>query len=99
VLGQVCSAVRRTSTQVLLTRGLVAAGWSAFYRLFSRPRLDYGLLTRCFAHQTPAQIPADGPYVAVVDGVQLPRSSQRLPGTSWLKCPPTPPWKPGIHRA
>jgi hypothetical protein len=99
VLGQVCSAARRTITQVLLTLGLVDADWSTFYRLFSRPRLDYGVLTRCFLRQTLAQIPADGPYVAVVDGVQLPRSSQRMPGTSWLKCPRTPPWKPGIHRA
>jgi hypothetical protein len=73
--------------------------WSAFYRLFSLSRLDYSVLTRCFVHQTLAQIPADGPYVAVVDGVHLPRSSRRRPGTSWLKCPRRPPWKPGIHRA
>src|SRR5438034_4284418 len=72
---------------------------SAFYRLFSLFRLDYSVLTRCFVYQTLAQIPADGPYVAVVDGVHLPRSSQRSPGTSWLTCPRTPPWKPGIHRA
>ena len=32
VLGQVCSAARRTITQVLLTLGLVDADWSAFYR-------------------------------------------------------------------
>ena len=38
------------------------------------------------------------PYVAVVDGVQLPRSSREMPGTGWLK-PRTPPWRPGIHRA
>ena len=99
VLGQVGSAARCTLTQVLLRLGLVAADWSTFYRLFSRPRLDYGVLTRCFVQQTLAQIPADGPYVAVVDGVQLPRSSQRRPGTAWLKGPRTPPWKPGIHRA
>ena len=57
------------------------------------------MLTRCFVHQTLAQIPADGPYAAVVDGVHLPRTSQRRPGASWLKCPRTPPWKPGSHRA
>jgi hypothetical protein len=37
--------------------------------------------------------------VAAVDGVQLPRSSQRMPGTAWLKAPRTPAWEPGIHRA
>jgi DDE superfamily endonuclease len=99
VVGHLCTAARHTITQVLLTLGLVDADWSAFYRLFSVPRLDYGLLTQCFLQATLAQIPPQGPYVAVVDGVQLPRSSKRMPGTSWLKNPRTPVWKPGIHRA
>jgi hypothetical protein len=95
VVGQVCSAARRTLTQVLLTRGLIAADWSAFYRLFSHARLDYDVLTRCFVQQTLAQIPPEEPYVVVVDGEQLPRSSQRMLGTSWLKNPRTTPFKPG----
>jgi hypothetical protein len=99
VLGQVCSAARRTLPQVLLTLGLVASDWSACYRLFSVPRLDYGVLTRCFLHQTRVQIPAEGAYVAVVDGLHPPRASHRMLGTSWLTCPCTPPFKPGIHRA
>ena len=44
-------------------------------------------------------MPADAPYVAVVDGVPVPRHSQQMPGTAWLKAPRTPPWKPGPHRA
>jgi hypothetical protein len=32
-------------------------------------------------------------------GVQLPRTSRRMPETAWLKCPQNPPWKPGSHRA
>jgi DDE superfamily endonuclease len=99
VLGHLCTAARHTLTQVLLALGLVDADWSAFYRLFSHARLDYDVLTRCFVQQTLAQIPPEEPYLAVVDGVQLPRSSQRMPGTSWLKNPRTPPFKPGIHRA
>jgi hypothetical protein len=99
VVRQVCSAARRTLKPVLLTLGLVASDWNTFYRLFSVPRLDFGVLTRCFLHQTLAQIPADAPYVAVVDGVHLPRASQRMPGMSWLKCPRTPPFKPGIRCA
>ena len=99
VLGHLCTAARHTLTQVLLALGLVDADWSAFYRLFSAPRLDYAVLTRCFVQQTLAQIPEEEPYVAVIDGVQLPRSSQRMPGTSWLKNPRTPVWKPGSHRA
>jgi hypothetical protein len=38
-------------------------------------------------------------YVVGTDGTQIPRSSQRMPGTSWLKSPRAPVFKPGIHRA
>lgn len=31
--------------------------------------------------------------------MQLPRSSHKMPGTSWLKSPRTPPFRPGPHRA
>jgi hypothetical protein len=99
VLGHLCTAARHTLTQVLLALGLVDADWSAFYRLFSAPRLDYDVLTRCFVRESLAQIPAQGPYVVTLDGVQLPRSSRTMPGTAWLKNPRTPVWKPGIHRA
>jgi hypothetical protein len=35
----------------------------------------------------------------VVEGLQIPRRSRTRPGTAWLKCPRTPPWKPGSQRA
>lgn len=44
-------------------------------------------------------MPEAEPYVAVVDGVQVPCSSHKMPGTSWLKSPRTPPFSPGPHRA
>src|SRR2546430_12285138 len=99
VLGQVVAAGRRTIAGALLALGLCDADGSAFYRLCSAPRLDYDVLTRCYLRATLAGIPAQGPYVTVVDGVQIPRSSLHMPGTSWLKNPRTPPFKPGIHRA
>jgi hypothetical protein len=34
-----------------------------------------------------------------LDGVQLPRRSWRMPGTSWLHDPHSPPFRRGIHRA
>src|SRR5512143_369769 len=43
-------------------------------------------------------LPAE-PYVVGVDGVQIPRSSLKMAGTSWLKAPRTPVFKVGIHRA
>jgi hypothetical protein len=99
VLGHLGTLARQTITQMLLALGLSDTDWSAFYRLFSRPRIEYDALTRCYLRQTLAQMPASEPYVAVLDGVQLPRSSLRMPGSSWLKNPRTPPFKPGIHRA
>ena len=99
VFASLFAFARHTVTQLLCTLGLTDSDWSAWYRLFSTPRLDYDALSAQYLQETLAQIPAEGPYVTVVDGVQLPRSSRRLPGTSWLKAPRTPPWKVGIHRA
>lgn len=90
---------RHTVTQALLALGITESDWSAWYRLFSVPRLDYDTLTRCFLRETFAHLPATLPYVTVVDGVQIPRHSRTMPGTAWLKHPETPAFKPGPHRA
>jgi hypothetical protein len=99
VVGQLCTVARHTLTQALLALGLQDTDPSAFYRLLGRGRVCYATLTRCFLRETLAQVPAEGPYVVVVDGVQVPRTSRRMPGTAWLRCPRTPPWKRGCHRA
>jgi hypothetical protein len=101
VFGHLFSFARRTLTQALSALGLITEhdDWSAFYRLFGEPRIDHEELTRRFFLETLPHLPPTAPYVAVVDGVQLPRSSHKMPGTSWLKCPRTPPFRPGIHRA
>jgi hypothetical protein len=99
VVGQLCTVARHTITQALLALGLQDTDASAFYRLLGGTRLCYDTLTRCFFRETLAQVPADGPYVVVVDGVQVPRTSRRMPGTAWMRCPRTPPWKRGCHRA
>jgi hypothetical protein len=98
-IGHLCAFSRHTITQLLVSLGLGGVDWSGFYRLFSVPRLRYDQLTACFVTQTLADVPADAPYCVGLDGVQIPRSSQRLPGSSWLKAPRTPPWRVGIHRA
>lgn len=98
-LGMVCALSRHTITQLLVALDLSQVDWSGFYRLFSVPRLDYARLSACFVTETLADVPPTQPYVVALDGVQIPRSSHRMPGTSWLKAPRTPPWKPGIHRA
>ena len=77
---------RQTVTQLLLAPGLTEADWSGWYRLFSVPRLDYDALSARFLRETLAHVPVAAPYVAVVDGVQLPRHSLKLPGTSYPLC-------------
>jgi hypothetical protein len=100
IFGHLFSFARHTITQALVALGLVEDDWSAFYRLFGVPgRLDYEALSGCFFRQTLEHIAPKEPYVAVVDGVQVPRSSHKMPGTSWLKHPRTPPFMPGPHRA
>ncbi len=99
VFGEIFSFARHTVTQSLLALGLTDADWSAWYRLFSRERFDEEQLAGCLLAETLTHAPADEPYVVVPDGVQIPRSSQKMPGTSWLKAPRTPVFRKGIHRA
>ena len=99
ILGYLFSFARRTITQALVALGLTDDDWSAFYRLFNEPRIDYEELTGCLLCETLENIPETEPYVVVVDGVQVPRHSHKMAGTSWLKNPRTPPFMPGIHRA
>ncbi|MCO5177942.1 MAG: transposase [Thermomicrobiales bacterium] len=98
-LGHLTAFSRHTITQLLISLGLGGVDWSGFYRLFSVPRLNDDQLTTCFLAQTLEDVPATTPYQVGLDGVQIPRSSQRMPGSSWLKAPRTPPWRVGIHRA
>jgi hypothetical protein len=99
ILGHLFCFARRTITQALIALGLTEHDWSAFYRLFGHRRIDYELLSSCFFKETLPHVPKSAPYVAVVDGVQIPRSSHRMPGTSWLRSPKTPPFRPAPHRA
>ena len=99
IFGCLFSFARRTVTQALVALGLTDHDWSSFYRLFSERRVDYEELTGCFLRETLEHVAPGDPYVAVVDGVQVPRHSHKMPGTSWLKNPRTPPFMPGIHRA
>lgn len=99
VFGQLLTFGRHTITQSLVALGLVEDDWSGFYRLLREPRLEWATLRRCLFRETLAHVDDDQPYVVAVDGVQVPRHSQTMPGTAWLKAPRTPVWKPGIHRA
>jgi hypothetical protein len=97
--GELFAFARHTVTQGLLALGLTEADWSAWYRLFSRPRFAEETLARCFLRETLAQAPSDQPYVTGVDTTQVPRSSLKMPGTGWLRAPRTAVFRRGLHRA
>jgi hypothetical protein len=99
VFGELFSFARYTVTQGLLALGLKDADWSAWYRLFSRERFEEEQLANCLLAETLAHVPEEDPYVIATDGVQIPHSSRKMPGTSWLKALRTPAFRIGIHRA
>jgi hypothetical protein len=99
VLGELFNFGRHTLTQLLMSLGIVDGDWSAWYRLFSHGRYREKRVSAVFVGETVKEVPESEPYVVGVDGVQIPRSSLKMPGTSWLKAPRTPVFKVGIHRA
>lgn len=99
VLGELFNFGRHTVTQNLMSLGITDGDWSAWYRMFSRERYEEEALSGVLMKETLAEVPESEPYVVGVDGVQIPRSSMKMPGTSWLKAPRTPVFKVGIHRA
>jgi hypothetical protein len=99
VLAELFTFARHTVTQELCTLGLTQADWSAWYRLFSRPRFDEDRLAGCLLRETLQAVLPEQPYVVGIDTTQIPRTSRKLPGSGWLKAPRTPIFKIGIHRA
>jgi len=99
LLGQLFSFARHTLTQGLLALGVTDGDWSAWYRLFSRPRFDEEQLARCLLEETLPQASIDQPYTVAIDGTALHRSSLKMPGTAWLKDSRFAAFLPGLHRA
>ena len=99
VIAEVMAFGRHTVTQLLLTLGLATADWSAWYRLFSAGRFREEAAAEVLVEETVPHVGADELYVVAGDSTQVPRSSQKLEGSSWLHAPRSPVFKRGIHRA
>ena len=99
VMGELFNFGRHTVSQGLMALGVTDGDWSGWYRLFSQGRYEEQRVSKVFFGETIEHVPASEPYVMGVDGVQIPRSSLKMAGTSWLKAPRTPVFKVGIHRA
>jgi hypothetical protein len=100
VLGEIIVFNGHRVTDLLRSLGLVAEDWSAWYRLWERPKrfveeqaavVVLGLTLRF--------VVVSDLYVVGVDSTQVWRDSRRMEGTSWLVCGRTPKWRVGIHRA
>ena len=87
LFGELFAFARHTVTQALLALGLTEGDWTAFYRLFSRPRFDEALLGRLLFQQTLPHSPPAEAYVVGIDTTQIPRTSHKMPGSGWLRAP------------
>lgn len=100
VLGELLAFGQHRITDLLRGIGCAGEDWSAWYRLFQQPgRFDEERAGAILVQETMKEVEADGLYVVGVDTTTVARDSQKMEGTSWLKCPRNPAWMPGIHRA
>jgi hypothetical protein len=99
VLGSSISFARKTMTQLLTSLGQVDEDWTAAYRLLSKKRFDPDRIADFTLNATLPHVPVDAPYQLVVDVTHVPRSSLKMPGTSWTRAPGTAAWARGFARA
>jgi hypothetical protein len=97
--GELFTFGRHTLTQSLLALGITEGDWSAWYRLFSRPRFEEAQLNGCILRETLLHAPRVDPYCVAIDSTTVQRSSLKMPGTSWLRDARYSAFRPGIHRA
>lgn len=98
VMAELFAFGRHTITQLLLTLGLLDEDWSAWYRLFSHERFDEEQSSAVMLGEMLAEVEESEPFVVGADGFHVPRCSQTMPGTGWMKGVNTAKFKPGIQR-
>ena len=82
VMGEIFNFGRHTVTQGLMALGLTDGDWSGWYRLFSQGRYEEEKVAKIFIKETLQHTRVEEAYVTGVDGVQIPRSSLKIAGTS-----------------
>lgn len=98
VMAELFAFGRHTITQLLLTLGLTDEDWSAWYRLFSQRRFDEEKTGAIMLGEMISEVAEDDPFVVGADGFHVPRCSQKMPGTGWMRGMKTAKFKPGIER-
>jgi hypothetical protein len=99
VLGEMLAFCGHRVTDLLRALGCRQEDWTAWYRLFQQPqRFIESKAGALLLRQTLEHVAGDETYVVGIDTTGIARDSQKMEGTSWLKCPRNPPWKVSIHR-
>ena len=79
VLGEVFTFARHTVTQLLMSLGLTAQEWSAWYRLFSRGRFQAERASAVLLTETLAHVAADEVYVVASGNGEFVNGGVRRP--------------------
>lgn len=98
VMSELFAFGRHTITQLLLTLGLTEEDWSGWYRLFSWGRYDEEATGEVMLREMLAEVAESEPFVVGADGFHVPRCSQSMPGTGWMRGLATAKFQPGIQR-
>lgn len=98
VMAELFDLGRHTITQLLLALGLVNDDWSAWYRFFSQGRFEEEKMAKVMLQEVVSEASGEAYFVTGIDGFPVPRCSQRMPGTSWLRGLKTARFQPGIQR-
>ena len=80
LLGELFALGRHTVTQLLRTLGATDSDWSAWYRLFSRPRFAAAALANQMLVETLRHVTGTAPYVTTADVVHICWSGQCVAG-------------------
>lgn len=98
-LALLTSLGRHTITQLLVTLGIGTDDWSAWYRLFSTPRVRMDRLQRQTVATLVGLLDRHAPLVVALDATHLSRSGRHMPGTGWVRAAATAIFRRGLARA
>jgi hypothetical protein len=98
VMAELFAFGRHTITQLLLTLGVTDGDWSGWYRLFSGGRFMVEQSSKVLLGEALQLVSEEEPFVVGGDGFHVPRSSQTMPGTGWMRGLRTAKFQPGLQR-
>lgn len=98
-LSSIACLGRHTITGLLCTSGNQFADWTAFYRLFSRQRIDADVVRGTLISDLRTHLKHDDPLVAALDDTLVHKSGIRTAGVAYRRDPLGPPFQTNLVRA